>query len=228
MYTLIALVAAAAIVTSLFIETSAWWIKAFCPPHRIGHFVARTNVYLYGSRMFALVFSSGVAACVEVGAERWRVASLIAAGFLAALLIQTALINRSSIGLSTIEFLARVIGLKERVRIDHDQPLARNRSLTLATALGTFIFGLGTGVPLLLASLIPEHRLVISYSGQIINFAGSLIVIVYVDQTLFRSMDSGRIRDDVIAFTEGRRLGLFAVALSFGAVAAYLRLAISP
>ena len=223
-YTVVALVAAISIVISLFIETSAWWIKAFCPPNRIGHFVARTNIYLYGSRMFSLLFSSGIAACVEVGESRWMVALLISASFAVALVSQVLLINRSRTALRTIELLARMIMLKERVQIDHGHAPVPNNRLTLATALGTYIFGLGVGLPLLLASLVPQHRLVISYSGQIINFAGSLTVIIYVDQTLFRSMDSGNIRDDVLAFTRGRKIGLFAISLTFGIIASYIGL----
>ncbi len=222
MYATIAAISATAIVISLFIETTSWWIKTFCSPNRIGLFVARTNIYLYGSRLFSLVFSSGVAAYVEAGHSRWTVALLLSASFLVAFATQVALINRSPTGIRMIRFLARIMMIGDLENVDFESAVVPNRRLTLATAAGTYIFGLGIGLPLLFASLVPQHRLVISYSGQLINFAGSLTVIMFVDQTLFRSMDSGNIRHDVVAFTLGRYFGLLAVFATFGAVAALL------
>ena len=56
-----------ALVTSLAVETSTWWLRSRAGIGSVGIFVSRTNIYLYGGRIFALIFTAGISYLIDTG-----------------------------------------------------------------------------------------------------------------------------------------------------------------
>lgn len=77
----------------------------------------------------------------------------------------------------------------------------------MITAASSSIFSLGLAVPYILASTYPDYRLTLASLGQVVNAVGTLLLLLFVDQILFQSIDDGTIRFKVIRYTIGRSLG---------------------
>jgi hypothetical protein len=214
MILLIEVAVAIALVSALLIESSSWWIKALCPPQQMGAYISRTNIYLYGGRFFVLVFSSGVAFYVESGQSPGRVAVLVGLSMLLAAVAQAVLLNHSSLGHFVLRLAARSLFLKGEFPTNH-RDLGLWSPLTVPTLWSSLAFGLGTGAPLLIAALLPDFRLSISYTGQIINSAGTLIILLYVDQRLYKAMDNGLLFSEMSGYTSGRVAGFAMAGLVF-------------
>ena len=211
-----------ALIVALVIESSSWWIKALCPPNQMGAYISRTNIYLYGGRFFVLVFSSGVAFHVESGQSPGRVSILVGVSMLFAALAQAALLNHGPVGRLVLRWAARLLRL-DGAFPSNDKVQRPWSPLSLPTLLSSLAFGLGTGVPLLIAALIPEFRLSISYIGQIINAAGTLIILFYVDQRLYRSMDQGVLMSEMSGYTAGRVIGFTISGIIFVSISFMVR-----
>ena len=77
----------------------------------------------------------------------------------------------------------------------------------IITAASSSIFSLGLAVPYILASTYPDYRLTLASLGQAVNAVGTLLLLFFVDQILFKSIDDGTIRYKVVRYTVGRSLG---------------------
>jgi hypothetical protein len=215
MYEMVGILSGISLGISLFVETSSWWLKSLCPENQMGRYISRTNIYLYGGRFFSLIFSSGIAVYIESGKTKSAVCFLIAASFLLASAFQAVTLNRGIFTQRIVRFLSHAMFLRDFEPQPTPQDIKREHRLALTTLFTSYIFGIGTGLPLLAATLFPQHRLSISYLGQIINSAGTLVLMFFVDQVLYRSMDGGTLRNDVVYYTYGRVAGFSLAALSF-------------
>ncbi len=214
---IIPIVIALSLAASLFVETSSWWIRALSSQGKIGHFISRANIYLYGGRFFALIFSVLLAMKIEDSTPPQSIANLLGASFVFAALFQMATLNASRVTFWILSLLTWVLWLpRDSVRLFMEaERTAKDTSLTIATAVSAFFFGLGLGMPLLLASIFPENRLVISNVGQLINSAGMILILFFVDQRLYLSFDNGRLPAMVFHYTHGRALGCGCAGLVF-------------
>ena len=207
--------AIASLTLALLIETLSWWIRGKAPSNMLGIFVSRSNIFLYGGRLFTLIFTSIIAFSIETGNGLAEVMRDFAAAFLIATICHTLLlIPRFEDGrwMSLTLFLMRL----PHVERPYTNILSSQRNpIILGTALASIIFAFGNGAPLILATIFPEFRLSISGIGQIINAAGTFLILFIVDQILFKSMDKGELLAAVRVYTIGRVAGLGASALLF-------------
>lgn len=81
-----------------------------------------------------------------------------------------------------------------------------------STIFATVIFSVGSGLPLLLASIFIEYRLSMANLGQLINSFGTIALLFFVDQLLFQSLDKGMICVDIKTYTYGRICGFVLAA----------------
>lgn len=211
----IIILAPVSLALSLFVETSSWWVRAQAPPGAMGLYVSRSNIYLYGGRFFSLAFTSLIAFWIESGATSVGVALLIAGSLFCAAIFQLALLHHFR---SVKAVMWLVIWALRLPAPEFHPPSSRHvtrRPLLLGTTVASLVFGFGTGMPLLAAVLVPEYRLSVSYIGQIINSVGTLVILLLVDQLLFRALDRGTLPDDVRDYGRGRVAGFLLAGLSF-------------
>ncbi|KAB2911169.1 MAG: DUF2837 family protein, partial [Dechloromonas sp.] len=87
--------------------------------------------------------------------------------------------------------------------------------LFFMTLFTSVIFSLSLTAPILGAILVPEFRLSISYIGQVINFFGTIVVLFFVDQILFRAIDHQEVNDVIMSYVTGRLVGFFLIGILF-------------
>lgn len=206
--------------SSLFIETSSWWVRAQAPPGSLGLFVSRSNIYLYGGRFFSLAFTSLTALWIETGGRPHEIALLLSVSFVISVGLQLVFLHSPRPARTVLSLIAMVLRLPKPRFLSPNERRLRKPRLFAGTAISALIFGLGTGLPLIAAVLVPEYRLSVSYLGQIVNSIGTLVVLFLVDQLLFRSLDAGSLPDDVLDYSRGRMTGFMGAAAAFGLLAA--------
>lgn len=206
---------AVSLAIALFMESSSWSVKALAPQDRVGLFISRANIYLYSARFFVLIFSSGLAFYIERNQPASDVAILISASLALAAILQLVLLTNNPIGRKVVRLIARCLFLDISAAPLKERRHTGELGLTYLTAMTAFVFGVGAGAPLLLASLLPDYRLSISYTGQIINSFGMLLLLFVVDQRLYKYMDQGNLHAYIDEFTWGRAWGFMLAALMF-------------
>lgn len=65
------------------------------------------------------------------------------------------------------------------------------------------------------AIFFPNFRLSISFGSQIINFFGMLMILLFIDQILFKAIDTRKFGDVIMAYVGGRLAGFVLVSLAF-------------
>lgn len=224
-WSLIAALAMISLATSLLIETSSWWLRSFSRPGNVGLYISRTNIYLYGGRFFALLFSTFIAILVDQQVSTERLLELLAIGFAGTGVAHLVLLNDSRFTLALVIRIARLMRMSPP-DIEHHHPRspADRESIRTPTALSSMFFGLGLSLPYVLASMMPEYRLTIGNLGQVINSFGTLLLLFWVDQRLFAALDKDRLQDAVVHYGRGRAIGFLIVAAMFGVTIAVVRL----
>lgn len=200
-----------AMAVSYTIETSSWWIKALAAQGELGLYISRSNIYLYFGRFFALAFNALIAVRIEQGDTARAVLNALAFGFGAACLMHVILLRGTPLTWRGMELLRRVLFLPASSRQVTGAPSALRFPLVASTAGASFAFSLGTIVPLCLAVLVPSYRMSLSYTGQLLNAGGTLLLLFYVDQQLFRAIDRNELVRELPSYSAGRVIG-FAVS----------------
>lgn len=213
---IISLAIIAALTFSLLVETTSWWIKSMAQNNTIGHYVSRTNIYLYGGRFFALVFMSLISLLIELNIETKFIIYLISASFLFAAILHIMVFKSTKFIVLVSVFLTKVLFLESpNISAIGSRETERDK-LKFYTAVSSFFFGLGLGLPYVIAALFPEFRLTISNLGQILNATGMLMLIFFVDQILYRALDRGVLAGRLMDYSMGRAQGFFAASIFFG------------
>lgn len=200
---------------AFLIETSSWLVRAQSASGQLGLYVGRSNIYLYFARMFTLLFTASLALSVEVGQAPKVIYESICATFIVSSLLHFLLIIPSSRHfiikiVSTILFLPNKFSRSPNLGAN----IFSNKLFWL-TSVTSLIFSVSLTAPILGAILFPEFRLSISYVGQVINFFGTIIILFFVDQILFRAIDSNEIEEILVSYIIGRLCGFFVVGIAF-------------
>lgn len=208
----IAIFAVSALLLSLalFIDTTSWWIRSLAGKNDVGLYISRSNIYLYGGRFFSLAFVIIVSFSIEIGFSSKQVALCCFVTFSFCTLTQLICAMRNFESSFIINTLSRILFLsKKNSPINSIGSYVFNPKLFYSTIFATFIFSLGSGAPLLLASIFVDYRLSMANVGQLINSMGMLTLLFFVDQSLFKSLDDGTININVKTYTYGRITGFF-------------------
>jgi hypothetical protein len=202
---------------SFFIETSSWWIKSLYDNKNIGSVVSRTNIYLYGGRIFALLFTTALSYLVDSGFNIAYISFTISVSFIFSSITHILFLNNSILSKKIIIFLASLSRLDKPsvLKISKNYKITNQIPLFSLTILSAVVFSFGLGIPYLTASMFPEYRMMISNMGQILNVAGTLIILFFVDQKLYLEMDSGNLKGIVHIYSSARSVGFFISGLLF-------------
>ncbi len=197
-------VAALAMMASFLVESSTWWIRGACSPGMIGLYVSRSNIYQYCGRFFALAFNAFIAFSIENGATASYVTITLGTGFALTCLAHVLLLLGGTPTRVTLTLLTRVLFLPNQQLVEEDEKPPTRWGIVLPTAVATLCYSLGIALPLLLAVFIPQYRMSLSYSGQIVNAVGTFMLLLMVDQPMFRSLDRAQLHRDLPSYTAGR------------------------
>ncbi|WEK44384.1 MAG: hypothetical protein P0Y64_06145 [Candidatus Sphingomonas colombiensis] len=195
------------------VESSSWWIKGACTPGTIGLYVSRSNIYLYFGRFFSLAYNALIAFGIENGAPAQHVAATLAIGFAGTCVAHLLLLRGGAITHLTVAVMTRILLLPKPGPYDGVPHPQMERRIVTSSAIASLCFGIGISLPLLLAVLVPQYRMSLSYVGQMVNALGTIMLLFMVDQRLFRSLDEGDLARTLPSYSMGR-------ALAFGLSAA--------
>jgi hypothetical protein len=193
--------------TSLFVETSSWWIRANASSGNFGHYVSRSNIYLYSARLFSLCFSILLAIQIENHYPTSTITLGLAIGFSFSSLLQFLLLSLRKTRAKVIKIVLMIMFLQDQNNfVDQSRNLTHgiDKNLFLSAFFSSLIFASGISIPSFLSSIFIDNRLVISNLGQVINAFGSIIVLIVVDQRLFRALDEGRLGHALTSYTHAR------------------------
>ena len=171
---------------SLLVETSSWCVRVHASQGNLGTFIARTNIYLYGGRFFALLTQLVIGYFVDIGSGTVSTLTIFLFGFLAVTVSHAVILGYQS-GRKMLER-----NLLKLMRLSQGQlptipKLSLNKPLFMATAVVSTFFAFGLMAPLVLASAFPDYRLTLNNSGSLINFFGMLLLLAYLDPMLYKA-----------------------------------------
>lgn len=201
---LLVIAASSAMMVSFIVESSTWWIRGACSPGMIGLYVSRSNIYQYCGRFFALSFNALIALSIENRASASYVTITLAAGFALTCIVHAALLLGGAPTRLTILILGKILFLPNQIIVEEKTKPERRWAITLPTGFATLCYCLGMALPLLLAVFVPQYRMSLSYTGQIVNAVGTFMLLFMVDQPMFRSLDNARLHRDLPSYTLGR------------------------
>lgn len=190
---------------SLIIETTSWTIRALSTPGSSGIFIARTNIYLYGGRLFALLYIIFMSYLVDKGANTSDILSAMATAYLLTWATHVAFRHSSLlkrlISTTTVTFLRLPVidGITRKEIV--------NNALRQSTLIATLFFVAAMSLPYVLAASYPTYRMTFSSLGQIINSFGTLILLFIVDPKLYKLMDEKKLSTQIFEYERGRTLG---------------------
>lgn len=206
--------------TAFLIETSSWLVRAQSTPDDVGFYVGRSNIYLYSARMFTLAFTASLAFAVESGESVNVIWTIIYSTFVLSAVIHAILMFDSSRE-KAILYISAALMLPRRGKVGTSKGIHNFRGkvfwLTLSTSI---IFSISLIAPIAGAIIVPEYRLSISYLGQAINFIGTMIILFFVDQILFRAMDTRTIDKVIMTYVSGRITGFMLAGAAFAYIGA--------
>lgn len=200
---------------AFLIETSSWLLRAQSTPADVGLYVGRSNIYLYSSRMFTLVFTASLAFAIESGQPIHAIFTTIYATFILSAVFHVGLMF-DTFRSGAMQVISGALLLPPRGRVGHTagMHIVGTRLFWLTTAT-SIIFSISLTAPILGAILLPEYRLSISYVGQIINFFGTIIILLFVDQILFKAIDAQQIDEVIMSYVGGRLVGFVLIGVVF-------------
>jgi hypothetical protein len=197
----------------LLIDTSGWWLRTLSDGTNIGHFVSRTNLYTYSGRLFSFLYMSLLSLFIEFGANTQGVCEIVITSFLVGAVAHSCFLNRTALSQKMLHRIARIMKLNIFVTDSERKLLTYGPKLRLTTAVSTMIFCLGMTAPYILASLFPEFRLTLASVGQILNAAGMMFILFFVDFLMYKSWDSNELNDAIQYYNGGRIIGILTAAL---------------
>jgi len=200
---------------AFLIETSSWLLRAQSTPADVGLYVGRSNIYLYSSRMFTLVFTASLAFAIESGQPIHAIFTIIYSTFILSALLHVGLMF-DGFRAGAMRLISGALLLPSRGQVGHTagMHIVSTRLFWLTTATSV-IFSISLTAPILGAIVLPEFRLSISYVGQIINFFGTIIILLFVDQILFKAIDARQIDEVIMSYVGGRLVGFVVIGLVF-------------
>lgn len=208
---------------SLLVETSSWCVRAYAGAGNLGAFIARTNIYLYGGRFFAIGTQILIGYLVDRGALPIDTLLVFLFGFALASVVHMIVLAKSSLRLSFEKILLRLLFLKPQVEVK-EMTYSLNRRLFLATAVVSTFFAFALMAPLVLASAFPEYRLTLNNSGSLINFFGMLLLLAYLDPMLYKALDDGTFNEKIESYIWGRITGFMICAATLAIALLSLKL----
>lgn len=197
-------VAAAAMMASFLVESSTWWIRGACAPGMVGLYVSRSNIYQYCGRFFALAFNALIAFGIENSASARYVTATLSTGFALTCVAHGVILMGGAPTRAAVFVLGRVLFLPNQLIHQDEAKRPTNWAIMLPTAFATLCYCFGLALPLLLAVFVPQYRMSLSYTGQIVNAVGTFMLLFMVDQPMFRSLDRGGLHRDLPSYTLGR------------------------
>lgn len=204
-----------ALTAGMFVETGCWWLRGLGPPKQLGLYISRSNILAYAMRAFLVFYNALISFFIEMGARPRTVALVLGISFVLAGLSQIMLASRSGITMVFLKGMTRLLRLPDPEPLHARSKRVHDKRLFGLVSFSTTIFSLGMTLPLLVAVLVPQFRLSISYLGQIINIVGMIVVLFYIDQQLFSAMDKGTLLDDVTDYTYGRMFAFLLTGAAF-------------
>jgi hypothetical protein len=202
----------ASIALNLLIDSSGWWLRAFSDGSNIGHFVARTNLYTYSGRLFSFFYMFLLSIFIEFGATALEVCGLIVVSFVVGGLAHKIFLNRSTPSQYILQKLANIMRLEVTPVPVNFVGVSYGPKLLITTAAATTIFCLGMSAPYILASLFPAFRLTLASVGQILNAAGMMFILFFVDQIMYKSWDNRELGSAIEYYNNGRFIGTMSAA----------------
>lgn len=206
-----------ALALSFFIETSSWWLRIEANKENVGLFISRSNIYLYGGRFFALIFGVLLAFRIESGTHPKDISFLLATSFFVSFIFQATLLS-SVVRLFVIRLLSFALKLpkpKQSHIVYSVNIFEYGRFLFFSTLIASVSFSMGISMPMLLASIFIDNRLVFANVGQLINALGMIFMLFFVDQKLYAALDNGSLFSNLIVYTQARLLSFLLVSFVF-------------
>jgi hypothetical protein len=197
----------------LLIDSSGWWLRTFSDGSNIGHYVSRTNLYTYSGRLFSFLYMSLLSLYIEFGASAQDVCLIIIISLLTGAAAHKILLNRSTTSSRVLQMIARVMKLDVSLDQAHDLELAYGPKLKWTAAAATTIFCMGMSAPYILASLFPDFRLTLASVGQILNAAGMMFILFFVDYLMYKSWDNKELNTAINYYNAGRIYGVLFAAM---------------
>lgn len=194
---------------SFLVETSSWCARSYAGKGNIGIFIARTNIYLYGGRFFAIASQVLIGYLVDSGAVPIQTLGIFFFGFVLSVLTHFVILGNRSWRYGFEKKLLFLLQLKSDRQADSISfPI--NQALFWATSVVSTFFAIALMAPLVLASAFPEYRLTLNNSGSLINFFGMLLLLGYLDPMMYKSLDDDTFNQKIESYIWGRMTG-FAV-----------------
>lgn len=220
----VAYVSPIALAISFFIETSSWWVRTSASKENVGLYISRSNIYLYGGRFFALIFSVLLAIDIESGASSSEIAFLFSICFMLSFIFQTFLLKKSFriLIIRNLSLLLLLPYKSDGKSQKSSVPSVQERRLFIATLVSTFLFSIGISLPLFVASVFFENRLVLSNLGQLINSFGMIVLLFFVDQKIYSAFDGGYLFRIVYVYSTARAAAFFLVSALYLTVYGFL------
>lgn len=193
---------------SLMVETSSWVIRVHAKKETTGQFIARTNIYLYGGRFFAILTQVAVGFMIDKGMALLQTISVFAIGFFLAVVTHLFFLANSNRRVQLEVFLIRWLGLTQHAESPRAITKSKlNKRLLFVTCIVSGFFSLALVAPLALAATFPEYRLTLNNAGATINFLGMLLLLGYLDPVMYKALDEGTISSQIGSYIYGRVCG---------------------
>jgi len=224
--TIVAVVAVASVTVAMIVDSTAWHIRGLARVEERGAFISKTNIFLYGGRFFSLLYMTSLAYLVDIGGTATEIILVSAAGFFISSIANHVVLGTRTVRKRFVETVASALRLPSRecdIEADHFRIFSRaatKNRLFLFSSMATFIFSMGISVPYVIASIFPEYRMTFNNLGQIINSLGMLMVLLIIDNQMYRDWDRGSIRESNEHYTSSRTFGLMSASFLYFALSA--------
>lgn len=202
---------------SLLVETSSWSVRVYAEKGCVGTYIARTNIYLYGGRFFAILTQVVMGLLVDQGADSSLVLQVFLWSFIVASVSHGVILGRRKVRYVLDLCLLRLMGLDQTAMVSLTQGW-KDRKLYFATTITATFFSVALMAPLILASAFPNYRLTLNNAGSLINFLGMLVLLGYLDPLMYRALDEGSISRRIESYIWGRATGFLLCALMLSIV----------
>ena len=200
------------------VESATWFIRALAQRQKTGQMIAVSNMLLYSSRFFAFVFLLVMSFQIDTSSGWNSLWGTFVSAFVSAALLHVVFFFSKW---SHTQWWPAIFG-RRRLALVVDAKLlpaprwrVHRRRLFAAVFFSASLFGLSATMPYMLAHLYYEMRMTLASVAQIINFAGSVLLVYWVDPMLFKLMDEASLGDALFDYLLGRLIVFVAFALIF-------------
>lgn len=222
---LVAIIAIISISIAMIIDSTAWHIRGLARLEERGVFISKTNIFLYGGRFFSLLYMTSLSYLVDIGGSAFQIIMVSAAGFLVSSASNKLILGVRGIRKVFVETVSNILRLPHRecnintVSFRIFSSSSFKSSLFIFSTLATIVFSMGISVPYVIASLFPDYRMTFNNLGQIINSLGMLMVLLIIDNRMYRDWDMGLILDSNEQYTSSRVAGLMVASAIYFIIA---------